>query len=153
MTVQEEGFNYNIKMLLEFLCTCYNDSISLQSFIKAIVVVCRYTFLEKKQLEKWLCVMTLFIPICSYNYNWILFYFFQLISFLSPIVPDQAALFRATDVQKHALTLSWSPPVEANGVLTGCVLQYQLSMAILMHSFRISSNFVPSKSRHQETLL
>ncbi|KAF4078934.1 hypothetical protein AMELA_G00187350 [Ameiurus melas] len=41
-------------------------------------------------------------------------------------VPDQATLFRATEVQKHALTLSWSPPVEANGVLTGCVLQYQL---------------------------
>ncbi|XP_053085306.1 neural cell adhesion molecule L1-like protein isoform X2 [Pangasianodon hypophthalmus] len=41
-------------------------------------------------------------------------------------VPDQAAFFRATDVQKHALTLSWSPPVEANGVLTSCVLQYQL---------------------------
>ncbi|KAK3556350.1 hypothetical protein QTP70_007085 [Hemibagrus guttatus] len=40
--------------------------------------------------------------------------------------PDQPALFRATDVQKHALTLSWSPPVEANGVLTSCVLQYQL---------------------------
>ncbi|KAI5619498.1 neural cell adhesion molecule L1-like protein isoform X4, partial [Silurus asotus] len=41
-------------------------------------------------------------------------------------VPGQAALFRATDVQKHALTLSWSPPVEANGILTSCVLQYQL---------------------------
>lgn len=56
MTVQEEGFNYNIKMLLEFLCTCYNDSISLQSFIKAIVVVCRYTFLEKKNSWKNGCV-------------------------------------------------------------------------------------------------
>ncbi|XP_027002562.2 neural cell adhesion molecule L1-like protein isoform X7 [Tachysurus fulvidraco] len=41
-------------------------------------------------------------------------------------VPDQPVLFRATDVQKNSLTLSWSPPVEANGVLTGCVLQYQL---------------------------
>ncbi|TSM36162.1 Neural cell adhesion molecule L1-like protein [Bagarius yarrelli] len=41
-------------------------------------------------------------------------------------VPDQAVLFRATDIQKHAVTLSWSPPLEANGVLTGCVLQYQL---------------------------
>ncbi|XP_060775247.1 neural cell adhesion molecule L1-like protein isoform X2 [Neoarius graeffei] len=51
----------------------------------------------------------------------------HLVTFKTPEgVPDQAALFRATDVQKHALTLSWSPPVEANGVLTGCVLQYQL---------------------------
>ncbi|XP_066519183.1 neural cell adhesion molecule L1-like protein isoform X2 [Hoplias malabaricus] len=41
-------------------------------------------------------------------------------------VPDQPALFRATVIQKHAVTLTWSPPLEANGVLTGYVLQYQL---------------------------
>lgn len=41
-------------------------------------------------------------------------------------VPDQAAVFRATDVQKHAVTLAWSPPAEANGFLTGYILQYQL---------------------------
>uniref|UniRef100_A0AAR2KCC2 Neural cell adhesion molecule L1-like protein n=1 Tax=Pygocentrus nattereri TaxID=42514 RepID=A0AAR2KCC2_PYGNA len=41
-------------------------------------------------------------------------------------VPDQVALFRAKDIQKHAVTLTWSPPVEANGFLTGYILQYQL---------------------------
>ncbi|KAM9483353.1 neural cell adhesion molecule L1-like protein isoform 2-T4 [Clarias gariepinus] len=51
----------------------------------------------------------------------------QPITFKTPEgVPDQPGSFRATDVQKHALTLSWSPPVEANGVLTACVLKYQL---------------------------
>ncbi|XP_062853619.1 neural cell adhesion molecule L1-like protein [Trichomycterus rosablanca] len=41
-------------------------------------------------------------------------------------VPDQPVSLRATDIQKHTVTLSWSPPAESNGVLTGCVLQYQL---------------------------
>ncbi|XP_076870180.1 neural cell adhesion molecule L1-like protein isoform X2 [Brachyhypopomus gauderio] len=41
-------------------------------------------------------------------------------------VPDQAEMFRATDIQKHAVMLTWSPPVEANGVLIGYILQYQL---------------------------
>lgn len=59
------------------------------------------------------------------------------------IVPDQAAVFRSTDVQKHALTLSWSPPVEANGVLTGCVLQYQLSMPMLMQPFCLTCSVLP----------
>uniref|UniRef100_A0AAR2INZ1 Neural cell adhesion molecule L1 n=1 Tax=Pygocentrus nattereri TaxID=42514 RepID=A0AAR2INZ1_PYGNA len=45
-------------------------------------------------------------------------------------VPDQVALFRAKDIQKHAVTLTWSPPVEANGFLTGYILQYQLSKSI-----------------------
>uniref|UniRef100_A0A4W4EM87 Neural cell adhesion molecule L1-like protein n=1 Tax=Electrophorus electricus TaxID=8005 RepID=A0A4W4EM87_ELEEL len=49
------------------------------------------------------------------------------VSFKTPEgVPDQAAGFRATDIQKHAVTLTWSPPLEASGVLTGYVLQYQL---------------------------
>ncbi|XP_049335405.1 neural cell adhesion molecule L1-like protein isoform X4 [Astyanax mexicanus] len=41
-------------------------------------------------------------------------------------VPDQAAVFRATDIQKHTVTLTWSPPAEPNGFLTGYILQYQL---------------------------
>lgn len=35
--------------------------------------------------------------------------------------------FRATNTQKHKVTLTWSPPIEANGVLIGYILQYQLS--------------------------
>uniref|UniRef100_A0A8C7SBW7 Neural cell adhesion molecule L1-like protein n=1 Tax=Oncorhynchus mykiss TaxID=8022 RepID=A0A8C7SBW7_ONCMY len=35
-------------------------------------------------------------------------------------------VFRVTDVQKHTVTLTWAPPLEANGVLTGYLLEYQL---------------------------
>uniref|UniRef100_A0A4W5NL23 Neural cell adhesion molecule L1 n=1 Tax=Hucho hucho TaxID=62062 RepID=A0A4W5NL23_9TELE len=31
-----------------------------------------------------------------------------------------------TKVQKHTVTLTWAPPLEANGVLTGYLLEYQL---------------------------
>ncbi|XP_030634254.1 neural cell adhesion molecule L1-like protein [Chanos chanos] len=41
-------------------------------------------------------------------------------------IPDQTPLFRATDIQKHAVTLTWAPPEEPNGILTGYLLQYQL---------------------------
>lgn len=41
-------------------------------------------------------------------------------------VPGQAAAFSATNIQKHKVTLTWSPPVDANGVLIGYILQYQL---------------------------
>lgn len=41
-------------------------------------------------------------------------------------VPDQISVLRITDVRKHSVSLSWSPPVEPNGVLTGYLLQYQL---------------------------
>ncbi|XP_062401755.1 neural cell adhesion molecule L1-like protein isoform X2 [Sardina pilchardus] len=41
-------------------------------------------------------------------------------------VPEQISVFRTTDVRKHSVSLSWSPPAEPNGVLTGYLLQYQL---------------------------
>ena len=31
------------------------------------------------------------------------------------------------EVQKHTISLAWSPPREPNGILTGYQLQYQLS--------------------------
>lgn len=46
---------------------------------------------------------------------------------LSPSVPGQVASFRATNIQKHKVTLTWSSPIDANGVLISYVLQYQLS--------------------------
>lgn len=41
-------------------------------------------------------------------------------------VPEQVSVLRTTDIQKHAVSLSWSPPIEPNGILTGYLLQYQL---------------------------
>ncbi|KAG7253348.1 hypothetical protein CRUP_000399, partial [Coryphaenoides rupestris] len=41
-------------------------------------------------------------------------------------VPEKNAAFRVTDVQKHTVSLAWSPPRVPNGILTGYVLQYQL---------------------------
>uniref|UniRef100_A0A673YFB8 Neural cell adhesion molecule L1-like protein n=1 Tax=Salmo trutta TaxID=8032 RepID=A0A673YFB8_SALTR len=41
-------------------------------------------------------------------------------------VPEKNPVFRVTDVQKHTVTLTWAPPLEANGVLTGYLLEYQL---------------------------
>uniref|UniRef100_A0A8C8D408 Neural cell adhesion molecule L1-like protein n=1 Tax=Oncorhynchus tshawytscha TaxID=74940 RepID=A0A8C8D408_ONCTS len=41
-------------------------------------------------------------------------------------VPERTPVFRVTDVQKHTVTLTWAPPLEANGVLTGYLLEYQL---------------------------
>ncbi|XDV35446.1 hypothetical protein PO909_005392, partial [Leuciscus waleckii] len=41
-------------------------------------------------------------------------------------VPGQAAAFSVSNVQKNKVTLTWSPPVDANGVLIGYILQYQL---------------------------
>ncbi|XP_052415487.1 neural cell adhesion molecule L1-like protein isoform X9 [Carassius gibelio] len=49
------------------------------------------------------------------------------VSFKTPEgVPGQAAAFSVTNIQKHKVTLTWSPPVDANGVITGYILQYQL---------------------------
>ncbi|XP_077054174.1 neural cell adhesion molecule L1-like protein isoform X3 [Siphateles boraxobius] len=49
------------------------------------------------------------------------------VSFKTPEgVPGQAAAFSVSNVQKNKLTLTWSPPVDANGVLIGYILQYQL---------------------------
>ncbi|XP_016314066.1 neural cell adhesion molecule L1-like protein isoform X6 [Sinocyclocheilus anshuiensis] len=49
------------------------------------------------------------------------------VSFKTPEgVPGQVAAFSATNIQKHKVTLTWSPPVDANGVIIGFILQYQL---------------------------
>ncbi|XP_055364941.1 neural cell adhesion molecule L1-like protein isoform X2 [Betta splendens] len=42
-------------------------------------------------------------------------------------VPEKNPAFRVSDVQKHTVSLSWSPPVEPNGILTGYLLEYQLT--------------------------
>ncbi|KAJ8361263.1 hypothetical protein SKAU_G00177880 [Synaphobranchus kaupii] len=41
-------------------------------------------------------------------------------------VPEKSPFLRATNVQKDSLTLVWTPPLEANGIHTGYLLQYQL---------------------------
>ncbi|ROL50768.1 Neural cell adhesion molecule L1-like protein [Anabarilius grahami] len=49
------------------------------------------------------------------------------VSFKTPEgVPGQAAAFSVSNIQKHKVTLTWSSPVDANGVLIGYILQYQL---------------------------
>uniref|UniRef100_A0A673GAQ7 Neural cell adhesion molecule L1 n=1 Tax=Sinocyclocheilus rhinocerous TaxID=307959 RepID=A0A673GAQ7_9TELE len=49
------------------------------------------------------------------------------VSFKTPEgVPGQVAAFSVTNIQKHKVTLTWSPPVDANGVIIGFILQYQL---------------------------
>uniref|UniRef100_A0A8C2KP05 Neural cell adhesion molecule L1-like protein n=1 Tax=Cyprinus carpio TaxID=7962 RepID=A0A8C2KP05_CYPCA len=40
--------------------------------------------------------------------------------------PEGVAAFSVTSIQKHKVTLTWSPPVDANGVIIGYILQYQL---------------------------
>uniref|UniRef100_A0A8C7Z2V4 Cell adhesion molecule L1-like b n=1 Tax=Oryzias sinensis TaxID=183150 RepID=A0A8C7Z2V4_9TELE len=37
-------------------------------------------------------------------------------------------VFRVADVQKRSISLAWTPPLEPNGILTGYLLEYQLSM-------------------------
>uniref|UniRef100_A0A8C5CJP3 Cell adhesion molecule L1-like b n=1 Tax=Gadus morhua TaxID=8049 RepID=A0A8C5CJP3_GADMO len=41
-------------------------------------------------------------------------------------VPEKNSAFRVMEVQKHTISLAWSPPREPNGILTGYQLQYQL---------------------------
>ncbi|XP_023649766.1 neural cell adhesion molecule L1-like protein isoform X3 [Paramormyrops kingsleyae] len=41
-------------------------------------------------------------------------------------VPEQIPILRATNAQRNSITLVWAPPLEANGVLTGYFLEYQL---------------------------
>ncbi|XP_050968098.1 neural cell adhesion molecule L1-like protein isoform X7 [Labeo rohita] len=49
------------------------------------------------------------------------------VSFKTPEgAPGQPAAFSVTNIQKHKVTLTWSPPVDANGVIIGYILQYQL---------------------------
>uniref|UniRef100_A0AAV2M6K2 Neural cell adhesion molecule L1 n=1 Tax=Knipowitschia caucasica TaxID=637954 RepID=A0AAV2M6K2_KNICA len=41
-------------------------------------------------------------------------------------VPEQNPVFRVMGVQRHSVTLTWAPPLEPNGILTGYLLEYQL---------------------------
>uniref|UniRef100_A0A1A8FAZ9 protein-tyrosine-phosphatase n=1 Tax=Nothobranchius korthausae TaxID=1143690 RepID=A0A1A8FAZ9_9TELE len=41
-------------------------------------------------------------------------------------VPEKNPVFRVTDVQRHSVSLTWTPPSEPNGILTGYLLEYQL---------------------------
>ncbi|XP_017343000.1 cell adhesion molecule L1-like a [Ictalurus punctatus] len=41
-------------------------------------------------------------------------------------VPESPPILRATNPQDNSITLVWAPPLEANGVLTGYKLQYQI---------------------------
>ncbi|KAF7208772.1 transcript variant X1 [Nothobranchius furzeri] len=41
-------------------------------------------------------------------------------------VPEKNPVFRVTDVQRHSISLTWTPPSEPNGILTGYLLEYQL---------------------------
>lgn len=44
----------------------------------------------------------------------------------SHTVPETNPVFRVTDVQRHAVSVTWAPPLEPNGILTGYLLEYQL---------------------------
>ncbi|XP_059415887.1 neural cell adhesion molecule L1-like protein isoform X2 [Carassius carassius] len=49
------------------------------------------------------------------------------VSFKTPEgVPGQVSALSVTNIQNHEVTLTWSPPVDANGVITGYIFQYQL---------------------------
>ncbi|XP_061901700.1 neural cell adhesion molecule L1-like protein isoform X5 [Entelurus aequoreus] len=50
------------------------------------------------------------------------------VNFKTPeAVPEKNAVFRVTDTQRHSVSLAWAPPSEPNGILTGYLLEYQLS--------------------------
>ncbi|XP_036447182.1 cell adhesion molecule L1-like a isoform X2 [Colossoma macropomum] len=51
----------------------------------------------------------------------------SLLTFTTPQgVPERPPILRATNPQGDSITLVWAPPLEANGILTGYRLQYQL---------------------------
>uniref|UniRef100_A0A8C1IG84 Neural cell adhesion molecule L1 n=1 Tax=Cyprinus carpio TaxID=7962 RepID=A0A8C1IG84_CYPCA len=53
------------------------------------------------------------------------------ISFQTPEgVPGQVSALSVTNLQNHKITLTWSPPVDANGLIIGYILQYQLKNAL-----------------------
>lgn len=43
-------------------------------------------------------------------------------------VPDQVPILTASNAMEDSVLLVWGPPLEANGVLTGYLLQYHLGM-------------------------
>lgn len=50
-------------------------------------------------------------------------------------VPEKNPVFRVTDVQRHTVSVSWAPPLEPNGALTGYLLEYQLSTYLYIMCF------------------
>nr|XP_023688929.1 neural cell adhesion molecule L1-like protein isoform X2 [Paramormyrops kingsleyae] len=42
-------------------------------------------------------------------------------------VPGKISILKATNAQSNSITLVWVPPLKANGILTGYLLQYQIS--------------------------
>lgn len=60
--------------------------------------------------------------------NWVAELDFLLcVTVSAPTVPEKNPDFRVKDVQKHTVSLVWAPPLEPNGILTGYLLEYQLS--------------------------
>lgn len=53
------------------------------------------------------------------------------------VVPGKISILKATNAQSNSITLVWVPPLKANGILTGYLLQYQISK--YAHAF--SSHF------------
>lgn len=43
-------------------------------------------------------------------------------------VPEQVPILTTSNAQKDSILLVWGPPLESNGILTGYLLQYHLSM-------------------------
>uniref|UniRef100_A0A7N8WM92 Neural cell adhesion molecule L1-like protein n=1 Tax=Mastacembelus armatus TaxID=205130 RepID=A0A7N8WM92_9TELE len=56
--------------------------------------------------------------------------------------PEQVPVLTASNAQKDSILLVWGPPLEANGILTGYLLQYHLSMGILFASANLLSLFL-----------
>uniref|UniRef100_A0A667YTC5 Cell adhesion molecule L1-like b n=1 Tax=Myripristis murdjan TaxID=586833 RepID=A0A667YTC5_9TELE len=60
--------------------------------------------------------------------------------------PEKNPVFRVTDVQKHSVSLAWAPPVEPNGILTGYLLDYQMSMYLCALCLTAGTDFFFLKS-------
>ncbi|KPP74017.1 neural cell adhesion molecule L1-like protein-like, partial [Scleropages formosus] len=54
-------------------------------------------------------------------------------------VPEKISILKATNAQKDAITLVWSPPLKAHGVLTGYLLQYQMGIPAYFESMFTTS--------------
>lgn len=77
------------------------------------------------------------------------------ITFSASTVPEKNPVFRVTDAQKHTVSLAWAPPVEPNGILTGYLLEYQLSTYPYISSLHRTNSdvIVMHPSRQKEILL
>lgn len=64
------------------------------------------------------------LDICAYRHTWTCLCNDIFIS----VVPEQVPILTASNAQRDSVLLVWGPPLQANGILTGYLLQYQLSM-------------------------